>query len=177
MAGLLGFTRSDACDGTNAGGVAQVFASKLVNVTSFTLAAGQKYYDTVTMAATEVFQAYEFEQDTAQLTINTTAAGGAKKGSATLVMDLSKMDELLRDAVDELADTSYCGVVLVVKLTNGTRYVLGYNEADLKRRKCRLESAAQDSNKLAEEETKATLTFQYDCNETPRIISIDPPIA
>lgn len=177
MAGLLGFTRSTACDGSNAGGLERIWVSKAVNVTSMTLASGENYYDTITMETGEVFQEYEFEEDTASLQVSTTAAGGAKKGSGTLTFDLSKMDEQLRDAVDELATNSYCGLIIVAKLNNGTRYVLGYNEVDAKRRKCRLESANQETNALNEEETAATLTFQYDGNETPRIVSIDPPTA
>lgn len=175
MAGLLGFSRTDDCVGGNSGGVVSIRTSKAVNVTSMTLAAGESYYDTITMEAGEVFQEYEFEPDTAELTITTAAAGGAVKGSATLVFDLSKIDGTLRDAVDELAQNSYCGLIHEVLLANGTRYILGYNETDLKRRKCRLETAELKSNKLAEEETLGTLTFQYDCNETPRETQIAAP--
>jgi len=153
---LLGLTR--VCS-QNKGGVKNIYIAEMASVTSMTLGTGILSYSTITMATGALFKKYEFEEDTAAFKPVIEANKGASKITTTLDVDLGKMDLTERNAVQELLDANNCGFVIIVELNNGSLYVMGYNETDLKTRPVRITAGNGDSKLEFMDPTSDVITF------------------
>ena len=111
----------------NSGGVKMVHAISASELTSFTLGAN-KAYENVTLEAGSYFAKYQFKQDEAEIRENTVTENGSTQVTHELEMLLEGMDEKSRTAVQELADTAICGIVLIETDSNGRHWVHGYSE-------------------------------------------------
>lgn len=131
---MTGYTQ--AC-GAHSAGINTVYLCKKSDITSMTLASSQDYYDTITMASSNVFTSYEFDTDSAELRITPVYENGAQKHTIELEMNLGKFTKEARTSFQELMDESDCGMVAIVVDSNDNKIVLGYSEAHAKNRPLR----------------------------------------
>ncbi len=128
---LLGY--NPAC-GSRSGSVNKLYLALASEVDSLSLASGEKFYDTITMTATNVFKEYKFEKDTAELRFSDSRENGSFKSDAVIEIMMPKLSQASRDAIQEIADNSNCGLIAIVEDANGNKWVVGYSEKHAKAR-------------------------------------------
>lgn len=128
---------AQAC-AAHSGGINTIYFCKKSDLTSFTLASSQDYYDTVTMASSNVFTSYEFDTDSAELRITPVFENGSAKFTSELEFNLGRMSKEVRTVFQELMDESACGMIAIVVDANGAMVVLGYSETHAKARPLRI---------------------------------------
>lgn len=168
---LLGYTK--VC-GSRSGGGNALYLAKSEDVTSFTL--GTKEYSAVTMNATEVFHKYEFERDTAQLTFEDVRENGAFKSTATLQVLLPKLSQSNRDAIQELADNSDCGLIGIFVDANNEQWVVGYTEKHKKARPLELASNNGATGAALTDANGDTLVLSCEAGEKFRTFTGTVPV-
>jgi hypothetical protein len=164
MASLVGFTKTCAA---HSGGINTIYFMVKADLTSMTLASGLDYYDTITPVSAKVFIKYEFEEDTANLVIESIRENGAAKHSATLEFKMAKLTKEVRTSLQELFDESDCGMVGIVVDSNGNNTVIGYSEGHLLARPLRVQSANSSTGAGLTDENGVTLTLGCDSKSAP----------
>lgn len=97
--------------GKQSGGVRSLFLIEKDKIKSMTLEAAKKTYSAITMVAAAAFARYEFKEDEAEFKETTKIENGSVMVTQEVTLVLPKMSEASRVAVEELADTSPCGMV------------------------------------------------------------------
>jgi len=153
---LLGLTRP--CTKNNGGGAA-FYLTKAENVSSMTLGSGVQSYSAITMVSGEVFTKYEFEEDIAAYRPGSEATKGAYKVTDVIEIDLGKVDQAQRDAIQELLENNACGFVGIYESNNGDKWVIGYDELDGTDRPLRVTTTAGDTKQDLMEPSNNILTM------------------
>ena len=162
---LNGLTRT--C-GQNKGGIKRFYATEAANVTSMTKGSGVESYASITMATGTVFKEYVFEEDTGAFKPVVEANKGAYKVTTAIDIDLGKMDQDEADAVQNLLDNNNCGFIIIVELNSGAKFVVGYNETDVKTRPARITAINGDSKLEFMDPNSDVVTFTQVGSERPR---------
>lgn len=157
------------------GGVKTIWLVDAADVTSFTLTATA--YTAVTMEPTKVFYKFEFDQDTAEFRENTERADNG--GSITtqevewFFKGLSQAD---RDSLEEIVDSSTCGMIAIIEDQDGTMWTIGYSEKQLKERPLELASIASLTGKLFSDAKGSTTILSATTNELARTFTGTVPV-
>lgn len=122
----------------NTGGLVNVWITDKANVSSFTLSGSE--YNAVTMVSSAVFYKYEFEQDTGVYRENVSRENYSTIVSHELEFYLTKMATAQRDALQDIIDSSTCGMVAICEDANGSKWVVGYSENQLLARPLKVQS-------------------------------------
>ena len=162
---ISGFTR--VCANNIGGGVA-LYIANAADVTSMTKGTGVESYASITMGTGTVFYQYQFEQDSAQMTVNAEGDGPGKAITNQVICDLGKLTQLQRDEIQQIIASNSCGYVVIFKDANGTQWVFGYDELDTTERNMKLLTHAFDSKATFSEEPDSILTLQSIQRELPR---------
>lgn len=170
---LLGFTKTCAA---HSAGVSTLYLATAADVTSFTLASGEDYYDTITMESSKVFKAYDFEQDTAVLTVESVRENDAQKHTAQIVFRMGKMTKEVRTSLQELFDNSNCGMIAIVLDSNGAMQVLGYTEGLLKTRPLKVTAGSGTTGAGLTDESGTTLTLACESKLLPPFFTGTVPL-
>ena len=143
MALTAGLTK--VCE-SRSGGLVSLWLANKHDVSSFTLTGS--LYSAVTMVSGKVFYKFEFEQDSGQIkedgTINESGAGSI---AHTIEFYIAKLSQANRDGLQQIFDSTPCGLIGIALDANGTKWVLGYNEKFLSERTLRLRTLAVDGGK------------------------------
>jgi len=170
---LLGY--APAC-GSRSGSIKAIWIALAAEVTSFTLATSEKFYDTVTMESSNVFKKYEFERDTAELKFSDVFENRSFKSTASLEVMLKGLQEDSRDAIEELAANSNCGLIAIVEDANGKKWVIGYTEKHGKTRPLELLTNEGTSGKGLTDANGDVLTLGCDSGEKYRLFTGTVPV-
>lgn len=170
---LLGY--NPAC-GSRSGSVKTIWLALASDVTSFTLATGEKYYDTVTMESAAVFKEYKFEIDTAELKFSDLNENRSFKSTASIEMMLKGLSETARDAIEELAQNSNCGLIAIVEDANGKKWVVGYTEKHAKTRPLEFKTNEGTTGKTLTAANGDVLTLGCDSGEKYRVFTGTVPV-
>lgn len=158
-----GLTR--AC-GPRSGGIATLYLVDASDVTSFTKVGTT--WTAVTMVGAAVFKKFEFEQDTAMFKWDGGVENGSTKVDHTIEAYFGKMTQTNRDRMQDILDSSVCGVIaIVVDNNSGQKWVLGYSSNFTKDRPLRKSTVAGDSGKVFTDQNGQTLTLMSTDNELP----------
>lgn len=168
---LLGYNK--VC-GARSGGGNRLYLALTSEVEDFTL--GSEDYSAVSMIDTNVFHEYEFERDTFELKFDDTRENGAFKSVATIEVMLPKLSQTSRDAIQELADNSDCGLIAIAEDANGTMWVVGYTEKHKKKRPLELATNAGTTGKALTDANGDTLTLTCEAGEKFRTFTGTVPV-
>ena len=119
-----GLTKSCAA---RSGGVKTLWLADVASVTSFTLTGD--LYSAVTMNGGAVFYKYEFEQDKAEMKEND-VVNENKSIVVTHNVDftIGGWTQAIRENIQEILDSSICGVIAIAETQQGDMFVMGYSE-------------------------------------------------
>lgn len=146
LAAMLGFTK--VC-GDKSAGLYKINIATVDDVTSFTISSG--VYNAVTMNGSAVFLPYGFKQDEAKMIVNTVRNNGSKKTTIDIEFYLDKMTKEASETIEDLADQSNCGFIVIATDNNGYQWVVGYSEAHKKVRPAEFISAEGDTGSLLDD--------------------------
>lgn len=111
------------------GKIKTLYLADKADVTSFTLTSGQ--YTAVTMASGKVFKEYQFFED-ANAEFKEEPTRNETSGSIMNVQTVEVMfqgkNNTLRTSLQEIMDSSTCGMIGIVEDFNSNKWVVGYNE-------------------------------------------------
>jgi len=171
---LTGYTK--VC-GRRSSGVKNLHLAEMPNITSFTLGEGVNSYATATMVSEKYFWAYQFDQDTCELkessTVNDT---GIYMCSQEIEFHLDKMSLTERDAVQEIINASACGLCAIVEDNNGIKWVVGYDEDQLKTRPLTLKTAEATTGKKINDSSGETVKLGRETTEKMRTFTGTVPV-
>lgn len=170
---LLGY--NPAC-ASRSGSIKRIWLALASEVTSFALASGEKFYDTVTMEATAVFKEYKFERDTAELRFSDVFENRSFKSTAALELMLKGLSETSRDSIEELAANSNCGLIGIVEDANGKMWVVGYTEKHGKTRPLEFQTNEGTTGKALTDANGDVLTLGCDSGEKFRVFTGTVPV-
>jgi hypothetical protein len=168
---MTGFTKVCAA---HSAGINTIHFCKNSDLTSMT--ATSEIYTTITMDTTNVFTPYEFETDSAELSVESVRENGAQKHVSTLTFKLDQMTSATRIGLQELFDESDCGMVAIVTDSNGLMQVLGYSETHAKARPLRVVSGEAKTGKALTDENGASLTLMCESAEYPHFNTTTIPV-
>ena len=111
------------------GKIKTLYLADKADVTSFTLTGG--IYTAVTMASGKVFKDYQFFEDAnaefkEEPTRNETS--GSIMNTQTIDVVFRGKSNALRVSLQEILDSSTCGMIAIVEDFNDQKWVVGYNE-------------------------------------------------
>lgn len=150
--------------GALVGGGKTIWLVDTVDVASFTFAGG--LYTTVTMVSSAVFKKFEFSLDSMEIRENVDRENKSHKVTHALEFYLDKLDQAQQDAIQEMMDSSNCGMIGIVEDANLTKWVLGYSEAFLKQRPLELLTTVSTSGKLLGDQNGSLPTLQSEDADT-----------
>ena len=149
------------------GGVKTIYLADAVNVTSFTL--GTSDYTDVTMESTEIFYKFEYDQDTAEFRENSERSdNGGVITTQELEFFFKGMTTTDRDAIEDIIESSTCGIIAIVEDQDGILWTLGYSEKQLKERPLEMASVATLTGKLFSDAKGSTIILNATTNELAR---------
>ena len=156
------------------GGLAQVFLTDRDNVVSFTLTVD--LYTAVVMVGPAVFFKFEFEEDTAEYREN----GSLENGSTQIIHEIEfyvpKLTQTNRNRLQELFDSSACGMIAIIEDNNNNFWVVGYSENFLLKRGLKVQSDAASSGKAFTDLNGDTIILASTDNEKSRTFTGAIPV-
>ena len=161
---LAGYTK--VC-GLQSGGMKTLYLVEVGDLTSFTLLAGE--YTTATMTAAKVFKQYQFDQDSFDLKEDVSIENNSMKVAHSIEFYLAKMGTVGRNAVEEIALATACGMIAIAEDNNGTKWVLGYSENMKKTRPLELKTSAGTSGKKLTDANGYTIKLESEDNESMHV--------
>lgn len=161
-AAMLGYTL--VC-GDQSGGIYKINIATVTDVTSFTLLSG--VYNAVTMNSSAVFLPYAFKQDEAKMIINTVRNNRSKKTTIDIEFYIDKMTKEMSETIEDLADQSNCGFIVIVTDNNGYQWVVGYSEAHKKVRPAEFISAEGDTGALLDDANGSKIILRATAKTRP----------
>ena len=166
--------RTKVCEAIS-GGVKTIYLADAINVTSFTL--GTTEYTDVVMEATEIFYKFDFDQDTAEFRENSERSdNGGAITTQELEFFFKGMSQVDRDHIEDIIESSTCGIIAIIEDQDGTKWVLGYSEKQLKERALEMASVATLTGKLFSDAKGSTIILNATTNELARTFGGTVPI-
>ena len=156
------------------GGLKNLWLANADDVTSFTLTGDD--YSAVTMVGVTTFYKFEFEQDTAELRENVVRENGSTQATHEVEIFIPKLTSANRAAIEEIINTSSCGMVGIAETADGTKFVVGYSENFTTDRPLKLLSDTTTSGKALTDLTGATVIVQSIDNEKARVFTGTVPV-
>jgi len=173
-----GFTKTCTAQ---SGGIKNLWLANREDIASagFTLSSGE--YSTVTMESTKVFFKYEFDQDSAEMRWSQAMEGNSASVDNQIEFFLSKLSTLMRARLQELQDTSPCGMVAIVEDNNSVKWVVGYTEnhptnSGVQGRPLKLLTGEAATGKVFTDPNGSTVTLQAINNQTPLVYTGSVPV-
>lgn len=150
-----GFPKDCAAD--RVGGIKDIHITTKDDVASFTGTNGT--YTAVVMETGKIFVKYEFEQDVAEWRESGEGVKGAKQYTHEVEFVLPALTQLQRDAIQDLADQA-CGLIIIVTLSTGIKFVVGSSDKFLLDRPAYFLSDATTSGQALLDPDQSTVVLQ-----------------
>lgn len=161
-----GFTK--VCQ-SNSGGAVRVWIANVADVASFTINAGTGAYSACTMQSGKVFYKFEFEQDSAFFKwIPAMSDSGSFSIDKSVEFYLKYITQTHRNALQDIADASACGMIVIVEDGNGQKWVHGYSEKFILDRPMKLRGGESNSGKVFSDPNGSNVILGVIDNEYPR---------
>lgn len=171
MALTAGYTKS--CTAKTSG-VKFVHLVDEADVTTFGLVGED--YTSVTMDGGAVFKKYEFESGEAEYKETTNQVNGNGEVLHELQFFLGRMSGDSRTAVQEIIDSSNCGMIAIVTDNNGVQWAAGYSENFLKEEPLRLTSGEHTTGKAKTDISGRDVILTSSDNELARVFTNTIPV-
>ena len=165
----------------NAGGLKNIWLANRIDIAAagFTLTSSE--YSAVTMESAKVFFKFEFDDDSAEFRPNASRENNTTLVKTEIEMAQSGLSTLMRDSLQEMLDTSPCGLIAIVEDSNSVKWVVGYSEnfnstSAVQGRPLRAASVEATSGKALSDSNMATTILACDNNELPRVFTGTVPV-
>lgn len=158
------------------GGLIELYLANVDDVTSFTLNASTGEYTAVTMGSGKKFYKFDFKQDSGERKEDGQMNDGAFSVKHSIEVYIENLSQTIRNRMQDIADSSSCGMVAIVKDANAKYWVVGYNEKFLKERPLKLETNAGASGKAFTDPNGTTVTISSTDNEYDREFTGSIPV-
>lgn len=152
--------------GPRSGGMSALYLADASDVSSFTQTG--ELWSAVTMNGSAVFRKFEFEQDTAMFKDDAGVENGSAKVDHTIEAYFGKLTQTNRDRMQDIINSSVCGIIAIIVDNNGQKWVAGYSTNFTKDRPLRKSTVAADSGKVFTDQNGQTLTLVSTDNEMMR---------
>lgn len=160
---------------TWSGGIKRLYLVDKADVSSFTLSGG--VYTAVTMVSGKVFKEFEFYDDSCTRREN--ASRNEQSGSVVINRELEfyiqGMDATYRARLQEILDSSTCGMIAICEDNNSNLWVDGYNEKS--KRAMKIMSGNVDFGKQFDDPMGATVILGNKNNEYSRTFTGTVPVS
>jgi hypothetical protein len=158
----------------NTGGLSRIWLTDVDNVSSFTLSGGE--YTAATMVSSAVFYLFEFEQDTAAMRNNASRENYSTVVSHELEFYLTKLNTTQRNALQDIIDSSTCGMIAIAETANTEKWVLGYSENHTVNRPLKLQSIESTTGAAFTDANGSTVILAGSDTEMPRVFTGTVPV-
>ena len=158
----------------NTGGLVNVWLTDIANVSSFTLSGSE--YTAATMVSSAVFYSFGFEQDTAEMRNPSSRENYSTVVNHEIEFYLTKLNTAQRDALQDIIDSSTCGMCAIVEDANGNKWVLGYSENQTTARPLKLQSIESLTGKAFTDANGSTVILASSDTEMPRVFTGTVPV-
>lgn len=159
----------------NTGGATRLYLANVADVASFTLTGSE--YSAVTMNSSAVFFEFEVETDSLEFVENTTKGDRRSYSVEHLVNGyMPNMSTSQRDALQELIDSSPCGMIAIVKDNNGNQKVVGYSENFTVNRPAYIETVESSTGATITDSNGSQFQIKSTDNELARIFTGTVPV-
>lgn len=172
---VSGYLKSTDC-GAKRAGIAILYVAEVGDVTYFTKNTSGEDWTAVTMETSAVFKKYEFKREEAELTMNLTVENGSSRAENSIEFNLEKLSQSSRDAVQELADKSVCGLIAIAVTNQGDKWVLGYDNEFQATYYLELQSGNGTSGRAMTDAQGFTATLGNSTVELPRTFTGTVPV-
>lgn len=173
---VSGYLRSADCGPIRAG-VAAIHVAEVADVASFTKNPSGENWTAVTMVEDNFFKKYEFKQGEAELKMDLVTENRATKSTNSIDFNMDKLSQESRDAVQELADKSACGLIVIVTTNQNEKWVLGYDNEFGSTYYCEFKTGTGTSGKAMTDLQGFVNSIGNESVELPRTFSGSIPIA
>lgn len=164
---------SKICE-ARSGGMKRLFITNVDDIVTFTKVGD--VYTSVTMEAGKVFFEIEFEEDTAERRENVVRENGSGKVTHQWEWFLAKLTAASREILQDVADASPCGMILIGEDNNSISWVTGYSENFLKKRPMKLLTDDSLSGKVFTDLNGSTVVVQSEDTEKDRQFTGTVPV-
>ncbi len=155
-------------------GLKQVHLTDQADLTTFTVSGDD--YSVANMVGGKVFQKYEFESGEAELKETTTLVNGNTEITHEVQFFLGRMSSLSRKAVQEIIESSNCGLIGIITDNNGIQWAVGYSENFLKEEPLRLTAGDHTTGKAKTDISGRDVVLTSSDNELARVFTGTIPI-
>lgn len=155
--------RTKVCSAVS-GGLNSIWLIDEADLTSFTLT-GEAYS---AYTVTGSFYKFEFAQDSAEFRETASRENNSTSILQEVEFAFTGLSQTDRDHIQDIIDSSTCGIVAIVKDADGTKWVAGYSENQLKERPLRLTSDTTVTGKGMTDLKGSTLVLSTTTNEKAR---------
>lgn len=162
--------------GARSGGVVRAWGANVSDVTSLTYNSGTGEYTAITMVSGKVFYKYEFDQDSAEMKWPGSVENMSTKITKSLEFYLGKLTSTHRHRLQDLYDSSPCGMIWICEDANGQKWVLGYTQNFTTERPMRMKSSDSSTGKTFTDPNGSVVTLETTDNELPRIYTGVVPV-
>ena len=154
------------------GGLTSIWLTDEANVTSFTLTSTA--YSANTLGAGAWYK-FEFSQDLAEFRETGTREGNAYSNLQEIEFNFAGMNQVDRDHIEDIIESSHCGIVAVIKDSDGVKWTVGYSEAQGVERPLKLTSDTTLTGKGMTDGKGSTLILSTTTNEKARTYTGSDP--
>ena len=153
---LSGFAR--ACAKRN-GGIEKIGLLRAADIALVEYNASGDLFTSLSLTTGAAIAVYQFDEDSAEYSEVHRRTDGSYSVEHRLSMSLGRFDSSSREAVEEIALTSECGVVAVVRTCSGEEFVVGYSQEFGAERPLRLLSSEATTGAKPSDATCRKLTL------------------
>ena len=134
-------------------------------------------YSAITTQGGAVFQKFEFEQDTAARR-ETTTRGDSGNTVIQHEVELAntQLNSANRKAIQDLIDSSACGVIAIVEDANSNKWVVGYSEKFTNQRPLRIATSTLDTGTSFEDGDSEIIILDSRDNTKDRLFTGTVPV-
>ena len=159
----------------NTGGSTRLYLANKADVTSMTLTGSE--YTAITMSGGAVFFEFEVLTDSLEFAENTTRSDqGAYSVEHMVNGYMPNMSTSQRDALQELIDSSPCGIIAIVLDNNSNQKVIGYSENFTNKRTAYIETIESTTGTGITDSNGSQFQIKSTDNELSRIYSGTVPV-
>lgn len=160
------------CTTARSGGVAKLYLIDEADLTSMTKGSGVSSYATITLGTSKVWKAIDFEEDTAHWNQTVEIEKGMAKITNEIEIQLPGLSTAQRDYLEDIIESSRCGMVGIVQDGTGTNWAIGYGDTFGKTRPLKAVSIAGTTAKeFNDPAVGSTLTLRCTTNELAHAVT------
>lgn len=165
----------------NAGGVKNIWLGNRTEISATGFTKVGEDYTAVTMVSGKTFFKFEFSEDSAEFRPAAAIENNTAITTSEVEFALSGLTSTMRARMQEMLDTSPCGLVCIVEDSNSVKWVVGYSEnfpthVSEAGRPLKVSSIEGTTGKALSDPNQAVIVLSATANELPRVFTGTVPV-